>query len=343
VRFRQGTYELSLFLEKKKANTFSGILGLRPDEATGKMNITGDAEIKLLNALNSGEELYMNWRKLQPQTQDILLRTSLPFLFGTPVGADAELKIYKRDSTFSQVKSRLGATLRLGGNNKLKLFAEKNTVSQLSQVAIATSLANVNTNFYGLALQWEKLDYRNNPRKGMTLQCEAATGTRQVRGTNLDTDAAPVDVQDKNVNRAEVMAEFYLPTWKAQCLRMASQAATIAAPQLFDNEAYRIGGLRTLRGVNEESLYATSWTVATLEYRFLLSENSALYAFADKAWYEKRTINQYIADSPFSFGAGINFETGAGIFAFNYALGSQFSQPILFRNAKLSFGFKSVF
>jgi hemolysin activation/secretion protein len=106
---------------------------------------------------------------------------------------------------------------------------------------------------------------------------------------------------------------------------------------------YRIGGLRTLRGFSEEVLFATTYSVASFEYRYLFEENSAVYLFTDAAWYEKTGTTNYVRDTPLGFGAGVNFETKSGIFTFNYALGSEFNNPILVRNAKISFGFRNVF
>ena len=121
------------------------------------------------------------------------------------------------------------------------------------------------------------------------------------------------------------------------------KGAVIMSDSLYENEVYRIGGLRTIRGINEESIFATAWAVGTFEYRWLLEENSALFVFVDQAWYEYKGILGYVRDLPINVGAGANFETKAGIFTFNYALGKQFDNPVLVRNGKISFGFRSLF
>jgi hypothetical protein len=53
--------------------------------------------------------------------------------------------------------------------------------------------------------------------------------------------------------------------------------------------------------------------------------------------------NSYFHDIPYSFGAGISFQTKAGIFSMNYALGSEQGNPIQFRGAKIHFGFINYF
>ena len=106
---------------------------------------------------------------------------------------------------------------------------------------------------------------------------------------------------------------------------------------------FRIGGLRTLRGFDEESIYASTYVIPTIEYRYLFAENSNLLLFTEGAWYENVSNGAYLSDTPFSFGAGVNFETKAGILTMTYALGSQLNNPIDLRNGKIHFGLIALF
>ncbi|MEM9024212.1 MAG: BamA/TamA family outer membrane protein, partial [Bacteroidota bacterium] len=108
---------------------------------------------------------------------------------------------------------------------------------------------------------------------------------------------------------------------------------------LFRNELYRIGGLKTLRGFDEESIFASIYSIATVEVRYLLEQNSYAYLFWDGAYVENNSQGSAFTDRPFGFGVGVSFETKAGIFSFSYALGKQRGNPILLRAAKLHFGF----
>lgn len=342
LRFKPGEADVYLFLKRKKASYFNGIVGVRPDDVTGKINITGDAEIKLINAFNSGEDFYLNWRKLQSQTQDLTVKTTLPYLFSSPIGIDGHLKIYKRDSTFTSLKASGGLVFVFSGTNNIKAFVERNTTSQLSTYFTGLPLANVNATLYGLSGHAERLDYRFNPRKGYQATLQFATGFRNV-DQRLADQVESANNGRYNLYRIEGEAEYFIPTFKRQTIRVGTQGSALITQAIYDNEMYRIGGLRTIRGVDEESLYATSWAMGSIEYRFLFEENAALYAFFDQAWYEKKGVGEFITDTPIGFGAGVNFETNAGIFTFNYALGQQFDNPMRVRNAKVSFGFRSIF
>jgi hemolysin activation/secretion protein len=148
-----------------------------------------------------------------------------------------------------------------------------------------------------------------------------------------------------NTTQYQVESEFagYLPLFKKSALKLGAQFASVYGEQIFKNELFRIGGLKTLRGTNEESIYASTYAISTIEYRFLFEQNSAIYLFADAAWYENNSINTYVTDMPYGVGAGISFETKAGIFSLNYALGKQFSNPLDIRSGKIHFGIVNSF
>ena len=114
-------------------------------------------------------------------------------------------------------------------------------------------------------------------------------------------------------------------------------------PEIFTNELYRIGGLKSLRGFDEESIYASAFSIGKLEYMYLLEQNSFLFAFFNGAWYENKNRSGFISDQPIGFGAGIDFETKLGIMSVSYALGKQFDNPIYFRTGKIHFGIVNYF
>ena len=74
---------LYLYIDDKKASQFNGIIGILPDNNTGKITLTGDARIRLKNTLKSGELFDLNWRKLNTDVQDMRINMNYPFLFKT--------------------------------------------------------------------------------------------------------------------------------------------------------------------------------------------------------------------------------------------------------------------
>ena len=330
IVFRENKAIIYLSVRKKKANYFNGIVGVRPNETTGAINITGDVEVRLKNAINRGEDFLLVWKRLQPQTQDLQVGAGIPFIFSTPLGIRGDVNIYRRDSTFSSNNARFTIQLLFTGSNNLSAFVESQNTNRLSSFSTGLDIGNVSGTYYGLSLQKSALDYLFNPRKGYVIQAEASSGRREIF-----SEEGEGSTQTVNVYRGKWNVEAYIPTFKKQTIKLGAQGAFLDSPSIFQNEKYRIGGLRTLRGIDEETIFAQRWSVATIEYRFLPEENTAFYLFYDQAFYEN--------DQPFGFGTGINFQTKSGIFTFNYALGQQFENPILIRNGKISFGFRNIF
>jgi hypothetical protein len=200
------------------------------------------------------------------------------------------------------------------------------------------------SNFFFQATFIEKLDYKFNPRNGISFNLQASVGNRKIKQNPRINENAYRNVDLFSAQyQIETFFNSYLPIAKRACLKLGIQAAGIYADNIFKNELFRIGGLKTLRGFDEESIFASTYVIPTIEYRYLFEENSALFLFAEGAWYESTLNNNYVKDTPISFGAGINFETKAGIFSLNYALGKQFSNAVDLRTGKIHFGLINKF
>jgi len=341
--------KLVLYLDNKKANQFDGVLGFLPSEKTGRIEFTGQAHLKLQNALNRGELIDIDWRRLQLNSRDIKAKLSYPYLINTPLGLDLNFKLFQRDTIFIDVTQNAGIQFLLSGNNFFKVFVNNRNLSLVSTngLELLTSLpdyADVKNLTYGIGVKHEKTDYRFNPRKGYKVTSNIATGTKTIEKNPKINETLYENINLKTtLYNGDLQLDFYIPILKQSTINVGLKAAGMQAENIFLNEAFRIGGNNSLRGFDEESIYATSYCIGNLEYRFLFEQNSYLFLFGNGAWYELNTENEYVNDLPYGFGAGVSFQTKAGIFSISYALGKQFENPILLRAAKVHFGIVSVF
>lgn len=350
VTFTKDKVNINLFLSERKANQFDGVVGFLPDNNNAfKTVITGEAKLKLINSFAHGEQIDLNWRKLNVNTQDLKIRVNYPFLFSSPFGLDLNFTLYKKDTQFVDVVKNIGLQYLLPGGNYLKVFytnKETNLVSTygLDQLTSLPPYADVSSNIYGLSFRKEDLDYRLNPRKGYSVETSAAAGSKKITKNDKVPEQlySSISLQSNQYN-LDFTSDFYFPLSQRNVFNTGIKAAFLKSNSIFRNELYRFGGLRTLRGFNEESLYASSFGILKLEYRYLLETNSYLFAFWNGAWYENKSIEKYIRDTPYGFGAGMTFETKLGIFGVSYALGKEFNNPIFFRNGKIHFGIVNNF
>jgi outer membrane protein assembly factor BamA len=349
VVFTNKTNKLVLNLDKKRASQFDGIIGILPDNITGKILFTGDVRLKLQNGLGRGELIDLNWRRLQTQTQDLKARVVYPFILRTPFGVDYNFRLYKKDTSYLDVHQNIGVQYLLIGGNYIKVYYNNKSSTLLSTkglefVTVLPPYADVKTNMYGVGLRFEQLDYRLNPRKGLFLQVNASAGTKVIK---KNSKVNPEVYQKIKLNSTQYTSDLelnvFLPLGSRSTVKIGNQSAFLYGEATFQNELFRIGGLKTLRGFDEESIFASAYSIFTLEYRLILEQNSYLYVFGDGAWYENNNVTQYVKDTPYGFGAGISFETKAGIFSISYALGKQFNNPIQLRSGKIHFGIVNYF
>jgi outer membrane protein assembly factor BamA len=350
IIFLEDKAVIRLDLDERKASQFNGILGFLPNsDQTGSLLLTGEAMVKLRNSLGRGELIEAEWRRLQVATQSLDVNLEYPFLFNTPFGVDGEFNLYKRDSTFLNLRRNLGVQYLFGGNNYLKVFVENKSSSllntrNLQNITVLPSYADISTNQYGLELHSEKLDYRFNPRKGYSLHLKASTGIRNIRPNS----AIKPELYEGLVLRSiqwNGMADFdyFIPLGGRSVFVPGVLSYLITGENLFENELILIGGINSLRGFDDESIFASLFVMLNLEYRYLLEENSYFSLFWNGAYYENTSFNKNIYSRPFGLGVGLSFETKAGIFNISYAIGKQFDNPLEFRNARVHFGITNLF
>lgn len=349
IEFTENKAHLVLYLENKKASQLNGVIGVLPDSKTGKVNITGDIKVRLQNSFGRAELFDLNWSNPQPKSQDLKVKINVPFVLNSPFGVDASIGIYKKDTTYLEFNRQFGLQYYFSGTSYIKVFAGKKSSDLISVkgyefVQTLPSFADVASTTYGVGGKWEKLDYRLNPRKGFSLEGSGGAGNKIITRNSKINKAVydSLDLKTAQYN-GEIAGELYFPIASRSVLNIGTQAAYLYSPDIFTNELFRFGGLKSLRGFAEQSLLASRFIIGKAEYRFILETNSYLFTFFNLAYYENHSQRKFIHDTPYGFGAGITFETKLGIFSFNYALGKEFNNPIIFKNGKIHFGIINYF
>ena len=337
--FTENGVELYVYLENQKMSSMNGAVGLQPNPQTQQVGLTGDIQVKLLNVLKKAELIDVNWRSIEPQTQALQAKLNYPFLFKSPFGIDLKFNLYKRDSTFLDLKSFIGIQYSFKNNVQLKGFYQINSSEILSKTPNSSSLfsylAPIKLNSYGLSLQYKRINYLPNPSKGFSLYIETSIGNRTIKKENSA-------LEKSYVYKSIFQYVSYITITNRNIIKVGVNFESYTSSTIFQNERYRFGGLNSLRGFNEEELFASTKLISSLEYRFLLDKNSNVFVFYDQGIYEDNTLT-YKIDNPFGVGAGISFGSRIGIFSISYALGKQENNPLEFRNGKIHFGYITYF
>ena len=364
IIFNDDIASIILQLKNRNASKFDLIIGVLPNNrVSGKVIVTGQGSLDMWNVLGRGERLNLSLDKLQPRSTEFKSALQYPYLLQQPFGINLGFEINKNDTFYIDVKKEIGLQYLFSGRNYIKGFVRNTSSSLLSvdtfeikQSHTLPSQIDLSVTYYGLEAAYEKLDFRLSPRKGLYLFASAAVGNRKVIRNPAITQLTDLNEPDFNFSsmydslpkkslRYELLAKAdkYTSISRTQVLKLSFQTKSLIAPDIFQNELYRIGGNRLLRGFDEQSVYASWYNVVTAEYRYLVQRTSYLFLFADLAYIEHQLPNNFYTDWPKGVGAGLTFQTKAGIFGVSYAVGSERGNPLQLRSAKIHFGYINEF
>ena len=347
IVFKDNGADVYIFAEDKNASRFDALLGVLPVNdplLENSVILTATALIDLVNTLDRGERIFFEFKQLRPLTQEVKAQVSYPYFFGLPFGLRSSFELSKQDTTFLDVDYTVGAQYLFGGDNHIEVFFASD-ISRILDVNEAAVISNrtlpnnldTRTQYYGVQTQFHNLANLTNPRSGWLLRNKFMLGVKQIRESSLILDL--VDPEDTTFDFRELYDDFenqdqfivtldaarYQPIGQQSALKVGLNAAAILGKaEVFTNERFRVGGNQLLRGFNEQNFFTDRYLVNTLEYRFTLQGNSVLFAFSDLAVLQlDKSSNDF--NYPWGLGAGINFETGAGILSLSAAVGRDLS------------------
>jgi outer membrane protein assembly factor BamA len=349
VDWKRAAFDVYTYLESKKTSYFDGIIGIAPQsDDNNSLQLTGNVNLALNNQFNAGEKLLFEWDKLPSQTQSLETAFNYPFLFNSQFGAGFDFSLFKQDTSYINVNPKISLSYYFNRDNRVYVFVENENSSIIgNNEQEVSNIDSYSKTLYGMGVDYNNFDNVLNPTSGFNVYWEILYGNRI---TNEDEN-------DIKGEQAESIFDgsWYHPLYNRWVGKLRNQtgylntgqnnneSSTNAPRSVYDNELFRIGGISSIRGFNEQSIYASFYTIISGELRFILEENAAFYTFLDYAYYEKHTIIEKISDTPFGFGVGAQFSTGAGIFSLSYALGKQFNNTIDLRSGKIHLGFVNRF
>jgi outer membrane protein assembly factor BamA len=357
---------LNLYLIPKKSSQINVLVGFLPANdqlANNKLLVTGEATINLKNSLGGGETIGLNWQQVQVKSPRLNLLFNQPYLFGSPFGVNFAFDLFKKDSSYLNISLLLGMQYAVSSNQTGSVYLQNLSTNLLtvdtSSIKFSRRLpveADVRSVNIGINYEWFNTDYRYNPRRGNEFVINASAGTKTIRKNasivKLKDDSDPsfdfnhlYDTVDLNAYqfRIKLAAAHYFRLTRASTLKASVNGGWFQSPNTFRNELFQIGGYRLLRGFDEESIFASQYAVGTVEYRYLIGQNSFLFAFTDYGWAKNTVPAVNVSNTFLGVGLGMAFETKAGIFNVSYAAGKRDDSKFNLRQSKIHLGYVNYF
>lgn len=336
-------------IKDRKLNTIDGIIGLLPNENDpGKMLITGQFDLELYHLGGKGRDVALSWKRMNVETQSLDISAKESYLFNSQLDLSLGFSLLKQDTSFMNRVFKLEFGYQTSEAGYLRFFSKRQaadliSVSEYREVITIPKAADYRWNQYGVGGIYERLDSPFFPRRGFYLEGMFAAGNKRIL---QNTGIPELAYEGIAMNSPQYLAEAHFdqhvyvnPLWG---MWFRGNAGFIKNKNLLLNDLFRIGGLNSLRGFNENFFYASRFGYVNMEQRLFFGENSFLLLFADLGILE----NPYFAaqiDKPISFGTGVNLDTGTGLFQFIFGVGKSNQQPLQFSHSRIHFGYKARF
>lgn len=336
-------------IQERKVNVFDGVIGFLPNENdAGKLLVTGQVDLQLYHLGGKGRDFALQWQRLNIESQSLELSIREAFIFRSKLDFGSQFSLLKQDSSFVNREFELDFGYQISESGYLRFFSNRKAGDLLtsnfekSEGALPSSI-DYRWTQYGLKAEW---DFRNDvvfPRKGGMFRANFSVGNKRV----LENTGIPVEAYE-GIAESSIQLQggfegekhvYINPVWG---MWMKGALGILQNDNLFLNEYFRLGGLKTIRGFNEKFFFAKNFGYLSFEQRLFFGENTYLMAFADFGRLEN-AYNSPKKDQPFSFGTGINLDTGGGLFSFVLAMGKSNIQPLSFEYARVHFGYLARF
>lgn len=328
ILFTKDSTKVYVYLEKAKPNKFDGFIGFANDE-NSNLRFNGYLDLQLQNILNSGEKLSLFWKNDGQQQSSFNLGTEIPYMFKSPFGIKADLRIFKQDSTFQNTKTDLNLGYYFKYNSKVFLGYQKTTsvdiqninsfsINDFTNTFITSTFDFVNFNNEDFIFP-EKT--RFNAKIGMGNRTISSSKTSQFFGqVNFSHN---LYLNEKNI------------------INIKNETFYLQSDDYVVNELYRFGGINSIRGFSENSLQANAYSGILTEYRYMMAPSIYVHSIIDYGYFQDKTSN--LNNRLLGLGFGFGLFTKNGLFNFIYANGSTNEQTIKLSNSIVHVSFKTYF
>lgn len=326
ILFTKDSTFVYLYYEKLKQNNFDGLLTFSSGESDNRLTLNGYLKLLLLNSLNYGETIKVDYNSVDESLKTLKTNLKLPFIFNSNFSIESHLNITQNDSLYTN------------SNFLFKAGLEKIKISNYLGVNIENSTSDISNNvyenfksvqvFYELYYQlFKSNNYQSD--KIFSISAKFFLGHKNQLDNRSAKNNFDIDIFKKT--------KLFLKTSLFSTIKYEK----LVSQNLVNNEMIRFGGAESIRGFIDQSISANEYFLSRNDLKFMLNNSFSLIGIIDYAYYVNDIFNSF--KNIYSLGIGFNLLNDKNLISLNYASGSDFNQKLNFKNARLSINFITFF
>lgn len=325
VLFTDDSTIVYFYLKKTKKNSFDGYLGFNSNENTNKLDLQGNLNLSIINAFNTGEGI--NIKYVSENSEDKLFYSNLeiPYMLNSPISVGLSLNISKKDSTFST---------NITGVNLYSEFKKIKFGVGYEKINSSAYIQNENTQDFDLRklnffISKNQVDYSN-----LLYQKKLEFIYKYSYGEKTQDIVSPHTTHIFKLLNKFNFSERLLNISSLNYNKMNSE-------NFVTNELFRFGGISSIRGFQEGSIYANEYFITNFDLIFLLNKSTGIFSLFDFSKYKNKNLN--IDEKIYSAGFGLKTLSNQSIITIFFASGNTWGKKLNIEDAKINIIFKTFF
>lgn len=295
ILFSKDSTILYLYLKKKKSNSFDGLINFSTEN--NKLSFKGYLDLNLINIFNKGEEIKINWKNNSNKKQDFTLQTKIPYIFNSKISSEFSFNLYRNDSTYINTNSKISLSYPVNKfiDFSLLFFAENSNSN-----TTANNISSFDKKMLGIGVNY------NSPKSNQfNIDFNISYGTRN---TNIKTNQYLLNFKIAGLIKTSDRTVLYI----------RNKSGFLLSDSYLENELFREGGINSIRGFNEQSIFTSKYSYINSELRFLSENKSYLYSIHDVGVFNLNAKSNIL----YSIGFGYNYIKNNNSINISYIYGS---------------------
>ena len=326
ILFTKDSSTIYLYIEKIRRNKFDGFISFDTDENSGKINIEGYAKINLINTFNGGEKINFDFRSQKNQDRSLNSDIYIPYVFGSPINLNYGLNLIQKDSTYTSNENLIDIDM-IFRNIRAGLGFETNKSTSEEEIE---NVENFNSKLINVFSEYVTLDDSDQLIPELfKFSLRYGSGLKDQLGNKTNFSKYSVEL----FRKFNLSSKFKLQS--------SITRKKINSKDLVNNELLRFGGFNSIRGYDENSIFADGFTLLNTSLNYYLNDNIYIYTIFDIANYSNKILD--LDEDIYSGGFGFSSRTENGIISISYSKGTSWGNSFNLKNAKINVIFITFF
>ncbi len=347
LSFQNEEATLYLPIDDRNINQIDGFLVLVPNRVkAGKYMLTGIVDLSLRNMGGRGRDFKLNWQRPDFSSQNLRLEVFEPLFLGSKINAGFDFFLFKQDSAFLNQSYQLNFDYP-AYKFKISFFTglRNSGILGLNNLNFDKKIDYISNKFQYLGLKGDFKNFDHLFLSKRSFECHLALGLGNKK-VLPSVDYYIVDFEQIQLNSFQTFIEGEIqkiePIKEKIILAGDLKFGVLRGNKIFKNEFYRLGGIKSIRGFNENYFFVNNYIFFNVEPRFYFDTDSYFLIFVGGGRLQNLK-NIKTVDLPISAGIGLKFDTNGGDFSFIWAQGSSNEQKFSIQHSRIHIGYSGRF